>query len=258
MRVFFVLFFLTFQTGISQQADLVNKTALKADTFVGFDAYKHIYYIEKGALHKEGELGTFVFQDFQLGPIATVDMINPLNVVVFYAETNTVVFLDNRLNEKERILFNELPSFLNVSTATNAGNSRLWVFNVDTQQLELFHYRNRQETQVSQPFKGKLVAQTSTFNDCTLLTDTHLRQLNVYGSLLFEIPLEGFEKIVQYSKTVLGLKENNLYLIGENTVRPLPIPLNEKPIKDLQLTQDFLYIYDGKTLYTFTLTQPKP
>ena len=172
-------------------------------------------------LHKEGDLGTFVFQDFQLGPIASVDIINPLNVVVFYAEMNTVVFLDNRLNEKERINFNDLPSFLNITAATNAGNNKLWIFNADTQQLELYQYRTQQRTQASQPFPGKLISQVSNFNSCFLLTETTLRHINLYGSLLFENTLEGFSKIAANNDDLLGLKENKLFFLKENTVYPI-------------------------------------
>lgn len=257
MKLLIAFLFISITTVFSQEIILVNKTALQVDHFVGFDAYKHIYFIKNGALHKQGDLGKFVFQDFQLGPIASVDIINPLNVVVFYAEMNTVVFLDNRLNEKERINFNNLPSFLNLSAVTNAGNNKLWIFNTDTQQLELYHYRNQQQTQVSQPFKGKFVTQASNFNTCAILTNTHLRQINLYGSLLSEIKLEGFNTIVQHNEKILAVKNNSLFLINGNAVKPLSFTFNENLIKDLQLTQDFLYIYDSKILYTYTLTQPK-
>ena len=256
MRIVIFFLFLS-QAFLAQELSFISKTELQADHFIGLDSYKHLYFTKNNVLHKQGELGSFFFQDFQLGPIASVDIINPLNIVVFYAEMNTVVFLDNRLNEKERINFNELPSFLNVTTATNAGNNKLWIFNTDTQQLELYHYRNQQRTLVSQPFPGKLIAQASNFNSCFLLTESKLRHINLYGSLLFENTIEGFSKIALNNETLLGIKENNLFLLKQNTVHPLPVTFIEKPIKDLQLTQDFLYLYDGKTLYTFTLTQPK-
>ncbi len=256
MRLLLFFFFLA-QGILAQQLTLVNKTSLAVDKFIGFDTYQHLYYLQNGALHKEGELGKFVFQDFQLGPVTSVDIINPLNVVVFYAEVNTVVFLDNRLNEKERIIFNDLPSLLNVSMASNAGNNRLWVFNVDTQQLELFHYRNMNATIVSQPIKGNLNSLCSNFNECTLLTTNSLLRVNNYGSLLFKMPADGFEKIVQHNDTLIALKENSLNLIDKESVLAIPFQFGEKPIKDLQLTQDFLYIYDGTTLYSYTLTQPK-
>ncbi len=241
----------------AQELTLSKEQELNADRFIGYDSYKHLYYVQDGALRKEGDLGQFVFQDFQLGPIASVDLINPLNVVVFYSEVNTVVFLDNRLNEKERINFNNLPSFINVSAATNAGNNRLWIFNMDTQQLELFDYRTNRETVFSQPYPGKLVAQTSNFNDCFLLTEEYLWQVNIYGSLLAEKELIGFETVVRNGKTAIALKENRLYYISEDVIKPIEFDFNENKIKDLQLTQEFLYIYDGKKVSNFTLTPPK-
>lgn len=256
MRISLLLFFISCFT-LAQEVKLDSVQALNIDRFVGIDSYGHMYFIHEGALHKEGALGKFVFQDFQLGPIKTIDMINPLNVVVYYAEVNTVVFLDNRLNEKERINFNNLDAFLNIGSATNAGNNRLWVFNLDTQQLELFNYRTSRETVFSQPYEGELLAQVSDFNDCLLLTNGHVWRVNIYGSLLSELPSEGFETVVSDGKRSVFLKENQLFLLQEESFIPLEIDLNENNIKDLQLTQDFLYIYDGKNLSRYTLTQPK-
>ncbi|MEL6812691.1 MAG: hypothetical protein AAFP76_15285 [Bacteroidota bacterium] len=256
MRALILLLF--FSSLLSaQEVTPVSSKSLEADRFIGVDSYQHLYYINNGVLHKDGDLGKFVFQDFQLGPITSVDMINPLNIVVFYAEVNTVVFLDNRLNETERINFNNLSNFLNISAATNAGNNRLWIFNTDTQQLELFDYRTNRETVFSQPYEGRLIAQVSNFNDCVILTDDRLFQVNIYGSLLSERELQGFEQLARNGKTLLGLKENKLSLITEETITPLEVALDENPIKELQLTQEFLYIYHGNKLSTFTLTQPK-
>ena len=254
-----LILFLCFSTavGFAQNLQEVSKIALEADAFVGIDPYKNTYYIKDQVLHKNGAEGAFVFNDFQLGPITSVDIINPLKVVVFYRDVNTVVFVDNRLNEIERINFNNLPQFINVQTATNAGNNRLWIFNVDTQQIELYNYRNNTKVTVSQPFTGELISQASNFNYCFALTNNSMRTFNIYGSLLSKIDEQQFERIVQQEEKVVALKNNELYLIAENSVQPLKSPLPENTIKDLQLTQDFLYIYDSKFLYTFSLTQPK-
>ncbi|WP_290624831.1 hypothetical protein [Altibacter sp.] len=237
---------------------------LQADKFIGFDNYKQLYFIKDNILHKQGSEGVYVYSDFQLGKIASVDIINPLKIVIFYETVNTVVFVDNRLNEIERINFNNLPQFVTVSTATNAGNNLLWIFNVDTQQLELFDYRSNRKTIVSQPFSGKLLSQASNFNYCFMLTERMLRAFNVYGSLLSEMEAMNFEKIIQQNEKVLALKANALYTIqmlpkenSEKTIHPIKIELPENPIKDLQLSQDLLYIYDGINILTFSLTPPK-
>lgn len=253
-----ILFFLLCTSMLTaQELTVVETSNFDVDQFIGVDSYQHTYFIKDGTLHKEGNLGKFVFQDYQLGPISSVDIINPLNVVVFYAEVNTVVFLDNRLTEKQRINFNTLSSFINVSSATNAGNNRLWMFNTDTQQLQLFDYSSNRETVFSQPYEGTLLAQVSDFNDCLLLTNDTLVQINIYGSLLQEVPLIGFEKLIRNGKIVIGLKENQLFQISEKGVIPITYDFNENKVKGLHLTQDFLYIYHGNKLSKFTLTQPK-
>jgi hypothetical protein len=248
----------------AQQFQKVNETVLVADAFLGVDSYKNLYYVKDAVITKTGKDGTYTFNDFQMGRVTSVDIINPLKLVVFYEDMNTVVFLDNKLSEIERINFNNLPEFINISVATNAGNNKLWIFNIDTQQLELFDYRANRKTTVSQPFSGKLISTASNFNYCYTLTERKLRIFNIYGSLISEMDSNGYEQIVQQNEILMALKNNTLYYITDPSekekmefLKPIPIPLPENNIKDLQLTQDFLYIYDGKTIHTFSLTQPK-
>jgi hypothetical protein len=263
MKQLFILFFLICQIGIAQSLAPVIKTPLVADQFIGSDNYKNTYFIKDRVINKQGPDGNFRFNDLQLGRITSVDIINPLKVIAFFQDTNTVVMLDNKLNEIERINFNNLPKFLNVSTATNAGSNSLWLFNVDTQQLELYNYGSKLQTVVSQPFPGKLISQASNFNYCFTLTEKKLRAFNIYGSILNEAPSEGYERIIQQNENLVALKENSLYYIPDFAKRnnaisheTVKLSLTEITIKDLQLTNDFLYIYDGEILHTFKLIIP--
>ncbi|MRT16741.1 hypothetical protein F3C99_07210 [Vitellibacter sp. q18] len=263
MKNFSVLLLLVCHIGLAQTLTPERTTPLLADRFVGNDTYKNTYFIKDRMLQKQGPDGNFRFTDLQLGRITSVDIINPLKVVAFFQDTNTVVMLDNKLNEIERINFNNLPQFLNVSTATNAGNNSLWLFNVDTQQLELYNYGSKMQTVVSQPFPGKLLSQASNFNYCFTLTEMKLRAFNIYGSLLNEEPSEAYEKIVQQNENLIALKKNQLFYLPdfarknpEMDHQPVLLDLPELNIQDLQLTNDFLYLYDGENLHTFKLTLP--
>lgn len=252
--IFLILFS---QLVLGQEFTSVSTTPLVASSFIGIDSYKNTYIVKDRVLHKDGPEGSFVFNDFQLGNISSVDIINPLKIVVFYEDTNTVVLLDNKLNAIERINFNTLPEFINVSTATNAGSNRLWIFNIDTQQLELFNYRDQRKITVSQPFAGKLIAQSSNFNYCAVLTEHTIRVFNSYGSLLSEKPSDGYQNLALQDTNLLVTKETELFLITENTVKPIKVPLSENTVKDLYLTKDFMYLYDGKNLHTFSINNPK-
>ncbi len=208
-------------------------------------------------LHKKAAAQNFQFTDFQLGAITSVDMINPLNVVVFYSGTNTAVLLDNRLNEIERIEFNNLPQFLNISAATNAGGNRLWIFNIDSQQVELYNYRTGRSQVISQPITANVVSVTSNFNYCYVLTEKKIRVYNIFGGIVSEISISEASKIVQQNENYMVLKNNELNFFKQNNAEPLQLKTSNISIKDLQLSQDFLYIYDREFLYKFDFKQPK-
>ncbi len=255
MKKVFLLFIFPFLSW-SQEASLVEQIELDADIFIGIDSYNDTFYVKDQVLYKKTETDLFNFKDFQLGEINSVDIINPMNIVVYYSDFNTVVLLDNKLTEIERINFNNLSEFINTSSATLAANTSLWVFNIDSQQLESYNYRSKNKVLVSQPIQGEVLSQVSNYNFCFVLTAEKIRAYNIYGSLIAEIDNEGFVKIVQHNENIIAEKDNELYYIDKKTKEIYKIKSPEINIKDLQLTQDFLYIYNGKKLHTFKLKLP--
>jgi hypothetical protein len=118
----------------------------------------------------------------------------------------------------------------------------------------LYNYRNQNKTTVSQPLNGEVIQQVSNINYCFLMTEKYIRAYNIYGSLIIEIPNEGYQKISQINENLILKKDNNLYYINTETLETSKIKSPEISIKDLQLTQEFLYIYDGNKVSKFKLT----
>ncbi len=241
----------------SQEISFVEKTDLDANFFVGYDSYKDLFYVKDQVLYKKTKDDLYNFKDFQLGEIYSVDIVNPMNIAVYYQDFNTVVLLDNKLTEIERINFNNISEFTNTSQVSVAANNSLWLFNIDLQQLELYNYRSKNKTVVSLPINGEVLSIASNFNYCFVLTEEKIRAYNIYGSLIVEIENEGFQKIVQLNENLIVLKDNELYYIDKKTRETTKIKSPEISIKDLQLTQEFLYIYDENQVQKFTLTFPK-
>jgi len=242
---------------VSQELSFVEKIDLDANLFVGYDSYNDLFYVKNQVLYKKTSTGLMNFKDFQLGEIYSVDIVNPMNIAVYYQDFNTVVLLDNKLTEIERIDFNQISEFTNTSQISVAANTSLWLFNIDLQQLELYNYRSKNKTLVSQPINGEVLYMVSNFNYCFVLTEEKIRIYNIYGSLLAEIPNEGFQKIVQLNENIIAVKDNELYYIDKETREISKIKSPEITIKGLQLTQEYLYIYDGIQVQKFILTLPK-
>lgn len=264
MKLWSLLIIIISANCFAQQPKATKQIPLTAQTYIGTDSYQNNYFIDEMAFYKKGPDGNFVFKDFSLGAIEKVDIINPLKIMLFYQQTNTVIFVDNRLNEVARFNFNASQGFTNVSAAGNAGNNRIWLFNLDTQQLELYDYRLERKLQSSLPINGKLKAMASNFNYCYLLFEDKLLTYNVYGSFLSEVTVTGGDLITQNDEDVWIVKNNEVFSYGEpglhSPEKPTEIKkilLPEITVKQLHLTQDFLYIYDGKILHQFTNNPPK-
>lgn len=251
---YLLLFILIPKLVFSQEITLVETSHLDAEKFIGVDFNDNSYYVKDQILFKKTNHSLFNFKDFQLGEIYSVDISNPMNIAVYYQDFNVVVLLDNKLSEIERINFNTIFEFINTSQVSIAANNSLWIFNLDLQQLELFNYRNQNKTIVSQPFNGEIIQQVSNINYCFLMTEKYIRAYNIYGSLIIEIPNEGYQKISQLNENLILKKENDLYYINKETQETTKIKSPEISIKDLQLTQEFLYIYNGNKVSKFKLT----
>ncbi|MEP2936769.1 MAG: hypothetical protein ABJM06_00140 [Gilvibacter sp.] len=240
----------------AQQLVLQDSVALKADRFIGKDNYDNLYFIKNNSLHKRNNGATISYADMRLGGIESVDIINPLKVLVYYADFNTVVLLDNTLNEIERINFNEVEGFANIDSVRMANNNSLWVFNQDNQQLELYNYRSGKRTLISQPIAGNVISVDSSFNFYYLLTTEQVVSFNVYGSILEQYRNPNFEVIWQYKNSLIGLGADGKFYFNAtlNEYFELPADFSKNTQKQLQLNGDFLYIYDGDFVFTFKLT----
>lgn len=253
----FIFIFLICTSGLSQELIQQESQSLSVDIFIGIDDYNDIYTITDNIIYKTGEKGTFEFNDLQLGDITSVDIINPLKVIVYYHDFNTVVFLDNRLSEIERIDFNNLPTFINTGAARNAGNNRLWLLNTDTQQIELYNYSTQKELEISQPITDEIIATASNFNFFYTLTNQELTKYNLYGSLVYSIKIEEGKTLHEDFGNIIVTTASQLLYKAKEEKKFTPLAYQEILNVNLQLRQDLLYIYNGEKLTTFSLNQPK-
>src|SRR5699024_3745943 len=101
---------------------------------------------------------------------------------LFYRNANTAVLLDDKLTEITRVDFNRVKHFRTVGFATKANKYGLWIFNEDSQELELFDYKSKSIRVKTQPVAEKVLQQRSDFNYCWLLTEHALISYNSYSS----------------------------------------------------------------------------
>lgn len=196
---------------------------------------------------------TITYANFQLGKIETVNTFNPLKINLFYRDFNTAIILDNRLAEIQRIDFNTLQPYRNVTFISTGSDNNLWLYNQDLQVLELYDYRFNSTRIKTVPISDVILDMKSDYNYCYLLTEDHLYIYTYFGNLETKLPNNGYEKMA-FSESNLVLKgDANYYYYDRQNKTIIPIEGNYLLINQFLVTNQTLYLYRDHFLYRYQL-----
>lgn len=257
------IYFLLLTTYISFAQKTDQGFTLIADSFYGVDDFGAVYYGVNDAFIKKSGKGIQQFYDVQLGDLTEVDLINPLRILLFYKDTQTVVLLDNRLNEKQRVSLSEIIPSRFFEHARLAGERRLWLHDLDQNRLELYDYINNKTLISTAVLKDKVSQFLSDYNFCHVVSENHIETYNSYGSKTSTIPFVT-GSILDYDFERLVILENNQikvmkmdkeYRFRESEITTITV--FEKDVNSLYLKSGKLYIWHGKRVDVYTINPIK-
>lgn len=142
----------------------VSTLSIQADQFSGYDSFGFYYQIKDNVFSKIKDSEVFEYKNVSLGNITKVDLQNPLKIVLYYEDFNTVVLLDNQLNKITEINFsvNNVP--IVVSGIGMSTQNQLWIYNSLNQQIGLFDYLKNEYKTVSIPLTEPIDYYQTDFN----------------------------------------------------------------------------------------------
>ena len=253
-HLYFLLFLsVSVSSQESIEAEFIKKAELNAETFIGIDNFEALYYLNDNVLYKKNNDATINYNNVQLGEITGVNIFGPLKINVFYKDFNTVIILDNRLSEIFKIDFNKLQPYRNITHVSTGNENTLWVFNQDTQQLEVYDYKSRKTRTNTLPIQNRILDLKSDFNVCWALTKDYLYNYNYTGSLNSKIKNEGYTSFFFDNGNIILKKENNLFYLKKDSKTIQAIKLPELLIKQFFVTNETLYIYGEEFLHEYQL-----
>jgi len=231
--------------------------SLKADKFIGVDDFDNTFYINNNILFKNTSKDTYSYANTQLGEISSVDITNPLKVLVFFRDFNTVLLLDNRLNELTKPINFTTESFSkNIAFASMSSNNNLWLYSFDDNILQLWNHQTRKINFTSQPvtfFKDfEPVKQLSTYQSCRLIGKNLMLKFNEYGTFIESYDINNPE-INLFKDGHIILNENQL-VYHDSLNKENPININQEVfIKSFYVNTNHIYIFDGTKIFVFKL-----
>lgn len=237
---------------------LVQKTKLEnTEKYWGHDALNELFLSNKSTLEKHHAGHKLTFTDFQLGPITTVSLLNPLKTMVFYQSTNTLVFLDNFLNEIKRVNFSQLSTPKNLLFAQAGKDRSIWIFEEFENKLILYDYNADNDLYKSPVLEGTFITMDSNYNSCWVLTSKNLYHLNLYATVLEVFPNDNYETL-DVTQNGVYIKQNDLLqFIGNSTNATYELKLPEIRVEEFYVQHEILYIYNGNTIFQYQLNSQK-
>lgn len=254
-----LLLYLGFLNSAAQEiiAPIDSRTPLKADIFVGLDEFQNLYYINNNVLFKKSKKEIISYSNISLGKLTTVNIQNPFKLILFFADFNAVIILDNKLNElSEKIDFTSETLFNNVQYVTGSSQNNIWLY-ADDNKLHLYDYKNLSERTQTQPmtfydnsFNPRAVI--GTFKNVWILSDTGVLQFNEYGNYIGVYEQKGIEAVYPFQKGFIFMLEGSFFY--HNDTETLPILLNhELPIQGISVNNSYISIFDGEYVNHYKL-----
>lgn len=246
--------------GFSQNTIPTEKLELNSweiDNYFGFDNQKNQYGIKNNVVIKRSTTD-FEYKNIGLGKITHIDFQNPLQIIVFYKDFNTVVLLDNQLNEIKRIDFNLKPELIQLEAVGLSAQNQLWIYDGITNRIGLYNITNDHLKWISTPLKSGL---KNYFSDYTFFYwIDHNNQLftsSIYGTINTLGTLPKYDKMQLLSNsTALYLHENAIYFYEITRERSRKIKLTENFVDNFFFKDGILAIFTQNKITNYKLILP--
>jgi len=261
MRKIGVLFLIGILNCSAQSTVKITKIQAKAaayDQFLETDEYGYNYFLKNNVLIKVNENENFEFKNVALGKASRIDLHNPLKIVLFFENFNTVVSLDNQLNESNNINFSSFTTPILATAIGIASQNRLWIFNSLSQKIGLFDFLNNSYTELTPPLQISKKTYDSDFNTFYWVdNDNILNSCDVFGKIATLGQIKEFDKIqILDSQKVLLLKNNKLFVNNLKSNSFDEIIIDEKTIENFSLKNQILTIFTNQELHTYKIKIP--
>lgn len=258
-----IIFFLfCFQLALAQEQSLkietISTQKIDADIFAGNDGMGNLYYIKNNVFFKKYKNDVWQYKNIALGRITKIDIQNPLNIVLFYENFNTIILLDNQLSETQKINLSENNIPIIASATGIASGNRLWIYNSLTQEIGLFDYLKNTYQSITPPIQGTLKHYESDFNTFQWI-DNNLNwySCDVFGKITSLGKISDFKKIQSITKqAVLFTKDEGFFIqdLSKNCI--YKIENVDKSFKNFYYKDQILSIFTNQGITNYKILIP--
>lgn len=235
-----------------------SDTQLTCDIFLGFDNQKSIYSLKNNILTKNSDGITYQYNNLSLGKITNVDFQNPLQIVVFYKNFNTVVLLDNQLNEIKKIDFNLQSTPVTIEAVALSSQNQIWIYDSISSKIGLYNVNTDTFKWISTMLENPISYYESDYTHF-YWTDINLNlyRISIYGTIEKLGILPKFD-VIQLTKNGNSIYkiDDELYYYDLTSKSSSKIAIDEKIISKFFFRDGILSIFTQNEITNYKIILP--
>jgi hypothetical protein len=256
--------FLQNESNFSQQKFIPEQTIPGNFSNFNVDAIGNIYLImptdQLKKIKPDGAL-IAVYNDVKrYGKISTIDVRNPLKVLVYYKNYSAIVVLDKLLTFRNQIELKPL-QFFEVNAIANTYDNNIWIYDeqnfrikkIDDKGVLLFDYPDlRNEFNIA-PSAEKLIDED---NQLYLIDkEQGVFIFDYYGAYNRNISLKDLSHVVVEKNCLIGFTDTTMVVIQLKnlTTKKYALPILKEKIKSLKFINNKLYVLTQTSLNIYRL-----
>jgi hypothetical protein len=261
-KIIVLLLILQFTSIFAQKqylkSEILSVQKTDADSFVGFDGMGNLYYTKNNVFYKKNGKELWQYKNIALGKITKIDIQNQLKIMLFYENFNTVILLDNQLNETQKINFSEYETPIVAAAASIASQNNLFIYNSLTQQIGLFDYLKATFRTITPPFSGIVKYYQSDFITFYWIDDSlNWYAVDVFGKITTIGKAPEFDQIQLISpQEILFSKNGSLFLQDFKKNITYSIENVDKSFKKFYYKDQILAIFTNQEITNYKISVP--
>ena len=265
-KILLLLFIACSFSAVSAQNQKISTTLISQfttdiDDFLGYDSFGFSYHIKNNVFRKTKGNEVFEYKNVSLGNITKVDILNPLKIVLFYEDFNTVVLLDNQLNKMTEINFSQNSIPIVVPAIGMSTQNQLWIFNTLNQQIGLFDYLKNEYKTVSTPLTEGIKYYQTDFNTFYWIDKkNNFFSCDIFGKTTSLGKIPDFDQIEIINPNSYILRKANLLYFKDKTTADLAtfseIEILQKSFDKFCYKDQILSIFTAKEITNYKIVTP--
>jgi hypothetical protein len=251
------LFYATVFWGQKDSSLKLTKTYKLIATDFNVDQLGNVYIVTPTAqlkkISSKGDSLAVYNLTKRYGKLTSIDVTNPLKILLFYQDYATVVVADRLLNVTNTIDLRK-QNIYQVKAIASSYDGQFWFYDEQEAKLKKMNEKGtitQQTVDLRQVVTDMPSPQKIIDNDNNIYVYDAKKGVLVfdyYGALKTNIVLTGWSSFYAFNKTVYGLKNDTIqkYTIGNIMPVAIALPIGNKPLKMVVAANKIYFLYKNE------------